>query len=635
MFLIQYFHVILSMRVNFLLFLLLLINTASSYSQCVIDNSNTNYIFPSNQDIPCVQKGVFFSQVFQFFSNDTIPELGNDSIIITSVSGLPSGLSLTFNPPGGFRYGSGHACAIIEGITTASNGCYQIRFNADLYVSGVPQPFPIDVLGGLNMRLKVISQGQSCPSFCPTTSTYSLDSKFEQDCIGAIKVCEPNTISVSARNGNGFINDLPDSTCLKNNETNSAWFYFDVDSAGDVVFAISSQYTNANIDFDFIVYKTHSCDEIINNLISPIRCNYAGSVGNNVYTGLMYGETEVTSGVQDNQFLAPLQVQVGERYYVMINRFSTSGSEYGFSIDFAGTSAKFSNDTLANPVKSQLVSHKTLNPQSIRFTLNGSLNCSNASTNPSDYSIIGPSVINIDSIAINCPQNTPVTNIDVFYSGTFLNQENYFFKMSNSFDAIVTNPLSSCGKTHVVSDTVYPFLAHVINIDSLGFSISPITPSRNENYYSYEIYTYPESPYVFIYDEDDFSIDIINKIIQAHSAGEKEICVVAWNSLYSDTLCKTIDVLSNIYDKAIYSNFNIYPNPFSDKTTITYTLNKSSIIQLSVYDIMGRVLLQGTPEMKTIGKHEVLFSNKNAKGVMIVELSIDDNKIVKRLIKTE
>jgi hypothetical protein len=553
--------------------------------------------------------------------------------VVKSVSGLPSGLSLTFNPPGGFRYGSGYACAIIEGITTAPNGCYQIRFNADLYISGVPQPFPIDVLGGLNMRLKVISQGQSCPNSCPPTSTYYHDSKFDQDCIGAIKVCEPGAISVSERNGRGFIKDLPDSTCLTNNENHSAWFYFDIDSVGEVVFTISSQFASDNIDYDFIVYKTQSCDEIVDNLISPIRCSYAAAMTAGISTGLMYGETETTAGVPGPQFLAPLQVQAGERYYVMINRFAITGN--GFSIDFTGTSAKFSNDTLVNEVKSQLVSYRTVYPQNIQFTLNGSLNCLSASTNPSDYSIIGSSTINIDSIAINCPQNIPITNIDVFYSGTFLNQENYFFKMNNSLETDITNPLSSCGKIHVVSDTVYPFVAHVINIDSLDFSISSITPSRNENYYSYEVYTYPESPYVLIYDETDFTLDTTNKILQAHSAGEKEICVATWNSLYADTLCKTIDVLSNIYDKSVYSNFNIYPNPFSDKTTITYTLNKTSTIQLSVYDIMGRVLLHGTPEVKPIGKYEILFSNKNAKGVMIVELIVDDNKIVKRLIKTE
>src|SRR5690606_21904408 len=209
----------------------------------------------------------------------------------------------------------------------------------------------------------------------------------------------------------------------------------------------------------------------------------------------------------------------------------------------------------------------------------------------------------------------------------FLHQETYFFKSDSISGTIISNLISTCGAIQVISDSVYQFTAHVVTIDSLGIAVSPLTPSRADNYYSYEVYTYPESPYFLLYNSNDFSIDTVNKIIQAHSSGEKEICVVAWNSLYADTVCKTIEVYLGINKKMFYGEFNIHPNPFSHQTIISYSLDNTSQVQLRVFDVLGRTLLQTTPEIQSVGKHEMIFSDENAKGVLLVELTIDGNRV--------
>jgi len=50
-----------------------------------------------------------------------------------------------------------------------------------------------------------------------------------------------------------------------------------------------------------------------------------------------------------------------------------------------------------------------------------------------------------------------------------------------------------------------------------------------------------------------------------------------------------------------------YPNPFNPTTTITYELPKSSMVRLSVYDILGREVSVLVNEQKNAGVHEVRF----------------------------
>lgn len=161
----------------------------------------------------------------------------------------------------------------------------------------------------------------------------------EQDCVGSVKICDNINFTVPVTySGNGSIIDIPDnSTCLVNEENNSVWFYFDVDSAGEVVFAIEPI---INEDYDFAVYKTNDCSEITDATVLPIRCNYAAQLG---ATGLAFGSTITNAGVADSLFLAPLPVLQGDRYYLMIDNFNSG--QGGYNLNFSGTTAKFVTDT--------------------------------------------------------------------------------------------------------------------------------------------------------------------------------------------------------------------------------------------------------------------------------------------------
>jgi hypothetical protein len=97
-----------------------------------------------------------------------------------------------------------------------------------------------------------------------------------------------------------------------------------------------------------------------------------------------------------------------------------------------------------------------------------------------------------------------------------------------------------------------------------------------------------------------------------------------------------VDVASSIEEKNIVLNtFSIQPNPFNHSTTISYVLNQSSQVQLKVFDVLGRELMETKPEKQNKGMHEIVLSNANAKGILIAELIIDGSKVMKRMVATE
>jgi len=76
-----------------------------------------------------------------------------------------------------------------------------------------------------------------------------------------------------------------------------------------------------------------------------------------------------------------------------------------------------------------------------------------------------------------------------------------------------------------------------------------------------------------------------------------------------------------------------YPNPFNPSTTIRYELPKSSMVRLSVYDILGREVSVLVNERKNVGSYEVKFDGKNlATGVYFYRLQAGDFTQTKRLL---
>ncbi len=444
----------------------------------------------------------------------------------------------------------------------------------------------------------------------------------EQDCIGAVRICDNVNFTVPVTyNGFGNIKDIPDNTtCLTNEENNSSWFFFEADSAGTVVFTIDPLQPD---DYDFAVFKANSCNEISNDTAPAVRCSYSGLLGP---TGLRVGDSLTIAGLPDPTFLAPLEVLAGEKYYLVIDNFNTGGA--GYHLDFTGTTAKFKSDSATVLVYDQFLGYTSVYPENIRLRFNGYFNCSGASIDKADYQITGPTSIIIDSIAFVCNSNNS-SAIDVFYTGTFLDNETYQIEISPSARLVPLGNTYSCVQTAVAFDSIYSFVANVIPIDTFIFDIDSIVESRSSSYFSYNIYTVPESPFIFTFSDNDYTLDTLNKKIRFTSSGTKEVCAIAYNQLYADTICKTINVFTSISEFDLQQSFSVFPNPATNKIFVE-ALGNEKIEQISIYDILGKTVVADIQKINA--NHFIISIARFTSGLYYVQIVTENNKsIIKKV----
>ncbi len=81
---------------------------------------------------------------------------------------------------------------------------------------------------------------------------------------------------------------------------------------------------------------------------------------------------------------------------------------------------------------------------------------------------------------------------------------------------------------------------------------------------------------------------------------------------------------------ALYQN---YSNPFNPTTTIKYQIPKPGLVQLKVYDVLGREVTTLVNEEKSSGNYEVIFNgSKLASGVYYYQLKTGEYISTKKMI---
>jgi PKD repeat protein len=83
--------------------------------------------------------------------------------------------------------------------------------------------------------------------------------------------------------------------------------------------------------------------------------------------------------------------------------------------------------------------------------------------------------------------------------------------------------------------------------------------------------------------------------------------------------------------------FASYPNPFSNSTSISYSIDKSSMVQLIVYDLLGNKVEMLENEMKQNGIYTKTWQADNVvKGIYLLQLKINGQHAVsQKLILTK
>ena len=118
---------------------------------------------------------------------------------------------------------------------------------------------------------------------------------------------------------------------LGQGETNSTWMIITIASSGELQFSFGAAGGTGFFDWIMWPYSPTACDEIANNTLPPIRCNWNGpSAG---FTGIA---NPLPAGASAANFEPPFNVIAGEQYLLHMSNFSSSVTNLPLS--FFGTS---------------------------------------------------------------------------------------------------------------------------------------------------------------------------------------------------------------------------------------------------------------------------------------------------------
>lgn len=199
----------------------------------------------------------------------------------------------------------------------------------------------------------------------------------DQDCLGAIGVCDWVYSSPTLHTGSGNIpNEINSSiSCLGQGETNSIWYTFTTQTAGDVNFTITP--TNPAIDLDWAVFNlsTASCSEIFTNPALLVACNFNPVPGP---TG--------ANGTVGPTFNPVIPVLEGQIYAVVITAFQPGNQASGYTLDFSASTAQIFDNVA--PDFSSIGQPIRCNTDTLRVFFNENVNCNQVT--PASFILTGP-----------------------------------------------------------------------------------------------------------------------------------------------------------------------------------------------------------------------------------------------------
>lgn len=137
-------------------------------AQCTINTGITAYGFTPSS-LPCATQGVAYGQTAQVYvpSSYTIGgfPVTIDSCTITSITGLPAGISYQVNPVHAFP-GGGHACIWYSGTTSAAAGTYPLTIHAAFQIAGY---------GTIDTTFNAVGLGDTISVCAPSSSPCTIN----------------------------------------------------------------------------------------------------------------------------------------------------------------------------------------------------------------------------------------------------------------------------------------------------------------------------------------------------------------------------------------------------------------------------------------------------------------------------
>ena len=210
----------------------------------------------------------------------------------------------------------------------------------------------------------------------------------QQDCNGAVPVCEEQYYQPNSYSGNNGSDIVPATSCLLDGEINNSWYVFTAETNGVLSFYISPNFSTD--DYDWAVYNITNtgCDGISTGTSPELSCNYSsntitwagqtGANGNSPFSG-----TGNVAGAGGSSFNGNITATSGNTYAILVSNFSAS--QGGYFLDLSQSTQSLFN--ASTPNFTQIQSYGC-NGNQVRVVFSEPVLCS--SLEATDFVLTGP-----------------------------------------------------------------------------------------------------------------------------------------------------------------------------------------------------------------------------------------------------
>ena len=164
------------------------------------------------------------------------------------------------------------------------------------------------------------------------------------------------------------------------------------------------------------------------------------------------------------------------------------------------------------------------------------------------------------------------------------------------------------------------------NEDELSWFLIAGTEDHMASYPTYEVFMDSLEAYGIGYDYNYFE--------GGHEFDpESWMMAIHWLDSIIDQSYQTLDI--SVY-RQVFENFNVYPNPASDKLTISYQSKEAGIAELSIFNVSGQHMEIVGNEFKSAGEYSFVRNISNYKpGIYFCRLKMEDKVVTKKIIKVK
>ncbi len=219
-----------------------------------------------------------------------------------------------------------------------------------------------------------------------------------QDCLGAIPVCQPIYSTIASYIGCGNVcpeihNNSVCPLCM-DGEINDVFYIITVQTDGILRFTLTPN--NSSNDYDWSVFNmTESdCSQLYPNAVElQVSCNSYGVLGYNGPTGINTAQSDNTDcngpGTTNGPaFNKDLDVLAGETYLINISNWSSSNQQ-GYLLDFSGSTSTIYDDIppVIDSIQQEVPCNGTTQ---LYFRFSENVMCDDVFHHEENFSLTGP-----------------------------------------------------------------------------------------------------------------------------------------------------------------------------------------------------------------------------------------------------